>query len=193
MGAVQLRMTCADFIETFSEFVDQTGSEASRAEALRHRDECPSCRRYEEVYRGGVELLHHELDQVEVAEDFHPRLQHRLFHVDDERALARSRSGLSPAGVVLGTAAALAVLLIGPALLEPHPEVELSPIVVNVPSSHPQGLRMPLQSFLPASLLPTTLELRGSDLWRQSSALFYDYAPIRARYRDAVLPGLGLE
>lgn len=186
-------MTCADFIEAFSDYVDETGSVELRAEALRHRDACASCRRYEEVYRSGVRLLHRELDEVVVSDDFHPRLQHRLFHVDDERALRRSRAGVSPASLVLGTAAALAILLTGPSFLQPDPEVELSPIVVSVPSSHPQGLRMPLASFLPASLLPTTLELRGDDLWRQPSALFYEYAPVRARYRDTAVPRIGLE
>lgn len=186
-------MTCAEFIEAFSEFVDETGSDELRAEARRHRDRCASCRRYEAVYREGVQLLHRELEEVGVTDDFHPRLQHRLFHVDDERALARSRPALSPTSFVIGTAAVLAVFLIGPSLRDSAHEVELSPIVVSVPSSHPVGLRMPLPSFLPASLLPTTLELRGDDLWRQPAALFYEYAPIRARYRNPVPPQLGLE
>lgn len=185
-------MTCTEFIEAFSDLVDQTGSEHLRAEALRHRDSCADCRRYEEVYRGGVRLLADEIEEIEVQEDFHLRLQHRLFHVDDERALARSRSGLAPSTMVLGAAAMMA-LVAAPSFFEPDPEVELSPIVVSVPSSRPAGLRVPLPTFLPASLSPSTLELRGDDLWRQSAALFYHYAPIRARYRDGSSPRLGLE
>lgn len=192
-GAVQRPMTCDEFIEAFSDLVDETGSEKLRAEALRHRDACADCRRYEEVYRGGLRLLETEIDEIEVSEDFHLRLQHRLFHVDDERALARSRAGVAPSSMVLGAAAVMAALLAVPPFFEPDPEVELSPIVVSVPSSLPAGLRVPLPTFLPASLSPSTLELRGDDLWRQPAALFYPYAPVRARYRNAASTGLGLE
>lgn len=186
-------MTCAEFIDAFSDLVDETGNEELRTAALRHRDGCANCRRYESVYRGGLRSLVDGLEPVEVAEDFHLRLQHRLFHVDDERALARSRSGFSPTTMVLGAAAALTALVMVPALMEPDPEVELSPIVVSVPSSLPAGLRIPMTSLLPASLSPSTLELDGDDLWRQPTAQFYPYAPIRARYRGVALPRLGLD
>lgn len=186
-------MTCSEFIESFSDYVDETGSPERREAARRHRNGCARCRRYEEVYRGGLRVLADDYGDLEVGDDFHPRLQHRLFHVDDERALARSSSGLHPSLMVAGVAALFAAIVGVPAVFGPDPEVELSPIVVSTPSSRLPGLRIPLPTLLPASLSPAALELDGDDLWRQPTALFYDYAPVRARYRDAAPSRLGLE
>ncbi len=184
---------CKDFIRHFSDHIDGTGSPEIRRAAAAHRDACPKCRRYEEVYLQGRNFLTSAIDEVSVDENFHSRLQHRLFHVDDERALARSTAGFNPSAMVLGAVAMVGVLMGIPLLFEPDPEVELSPIVVSVPASRPLGLRMPLPSLMPASLSPAALELDGDDLWRQSAALFYDYAPARARYRDAAGTRLGLQ
>lgn len=186
-------MTCSEFIRHFSDHIDATGSDEIREAAARHRDSCAGCRRYEEVFLQGRSLLAASLDEVSVDDDFHPRLQHRLYHVDDERALARSTAGFHPSALVLGAAAMVAVLLGIPMVFEPDPEVELSPIVVSVPAPRPLGLRMPLPSLMPASLSPAALELDGNDLWRQSAALFYEYAPARARYRDLSGTRLGLQ
>ena len=174
-------MTCSQFIQSFSDYIDETGAPEVRDAALRHRDTCARCRRYEEVYLRGRDALVGLVEEVEVDEGFHERLQHRLYHVDDERFL------------VLSTAVAVAMLMGVPVLFEPDPEVELSPIVVSSPAARPLGLRIPLPSLLPASLSPAALELDGDDLWRQSTALFYDYAPVRARYRDASSPRMGLQ
>lgn len=185
-------MTCSEFIESFSDHIDETGPPDLRRAAHRHRDGCASCRRYEEVYLRARDTLVEVADEVELDDDFHDRLQHRLFHVDDERALARSAPALHPSVMVLGAGVLLASLAAGP-LLEPEPEVELSPIVVSRPAHRPLGLRIPLPSLLPASLSPAALELDGDDLWRQSASLFYEYAPVRARYRDASPTRQGLQ
>lgn len=187
-------MTCSEFIESFSDYLDEAGPSDVRENALRHRNGCARCRRYEEVYLRGLSVLSDDSDEIDLPEDFHPRLQHRLYHVDDERVLARySATGLPPSLMVAGVAAVFAVVVGVPAVFGPDPEVELSPIVVSTPASRPQGLRIPLPSLLPASLSPAALELNGDDLWRQPTALFYDYAPVRARYRAAASSRLGLE
>jgi hypothetical protein len=186
-------MTCSEFIQNFSDFIDETGPSDTRESAARHRDACARCRRYEEVFHRGRSLLTASIEEVAVDEDFHPRLQHRLYHVDDERALARSRAGFHPSVMVLGAVAVVGVLVGLPLLFEPDPEVELSPIVVSVPAPRPLGLRMPLPTLLPASFSPAALELDGNDLWRQSAALFYEYAPARARYRGTSGTRLGLQ
>lgn len=193
-----MTMTCSQFIEAFSDLIDETGSIEVREAAARHRGVCERCRHYAEVFMRGREALRSGEDVLEVDEYFHSRLQHRLHHVDDERALARSRAGVHPAVLVLGAAAVFATVVGAPVLLGPDPEVELSPIVVNRPAPRPLGLRIPLPSMLPASLSPAALELDGDDLWRQPTALFYDYAPVRARYRaggapTAASPRMGLQ
>lgn len=175
-------MTCSDFIEGFTDYIDGVASAPDVEAARRHRDACASCRRYETVYLRGRALLRGS-DRVEVGEDFHPRLQHRLYHVDDERALSHSRSGTSSAALLLGVAALLMAAAWSPTLLA-DPEVELSPIVVDRPATRPLGLRAPFASLFPARA-PTALELDGDDLWRRPADLLFEYAPIRARYRQA--------
>lgn len=175
-------MTCSDFIEGFTDYIDGEADGATHEAARNHRDRCASCRRYEAVYLEGRALLQ-GAEPVEVGADFHPRLQHRLFHVDDERALARSRSGSSAAAMLLGVAALVMAAAWTPALLD-EPEVELSPIVVDRPAPRPFGLRAPFASVLPAGVVPAGLDLGGDDLWRQPSALLFEYAPVRARYRQ---------
>ncbi len=177
-------MTCSAFIEGFTDYIDGEADASTQEAARRHRDACASCRRYETVYLEGRSLLQ-DGESLEVGDDFHPRLQHRLYHVDDERALARSRPGSASAAMLLGVAALAVAAAWTPALLD-EPEVELSPIVVDRPAPRPLGLRAPFASLLPASMLPTgaALDLDGDDLWRQPSALLFEYAPIRARYRQ---------
>jgi hypothetical protein len=174
-------MTCSDFIEGFSDYIDDASDEAVLVEARRHRDACPSCRRYEDVYLRGRELLRAQ-GGPEIGEDFHPRLQHRLYHVDDERVLARSRSSSTSAALLLGVAALLMAAAWSPAWLD-DPEIELSPIVVSRPGPRPLGIRLPMPSLLPAGT-PSYLQLKADDLWRQPSALLFEYAPVHARYRQ---------
>lgn len=174
-------MTCSEFIEGFSDYIDCI-AESDVVEAARaHRRGCARCRRYEEVYLRGRELLRATTD-LEVGEAFEERLQHRLFHVDDERALARSRSSSTSAAFLLGVAALLMLAAWSPTLLD-EPQVQLSPIVVTRPAPRPLGLRVQLPSLLPSSS-PAALELSGEDLWRQPSALLFEYAPVRGRYRQ---------
>jgi anti-sigma factor RsiW len=175
-------MTCSDFLDGFSDYIDGIGDDTRLDAARTHRDACRSCHRYEEVFLRGRELLRGE-QALDVPEDFHPRLQHRLYHVDDERALARAPSG--SATLLLTVAAALTVAAWSPSFLD-DPEIELSPIVVSRPAPRPFGIRLPNTSVLP-SISPAALDREGDDLWRQPSALFFEYAPIRARYRRGFL------
>ncbi|HKJ01512.1 MAG TPA: zf-HC2 domain-containing protein, partial [Longimicrobiales bacterium] len=81
-------MTCTEFVDGFSEYHDGTASEAQIRRAEDHLASCPRCRRYREVVVQGAALLR-SLPPPDVQEDFVPRLQHRLYHVDEEAALRR--------------------------------------------------------------------------------------------------------
>lgn len=175
-------MRCSQFIESYSDFVDETGNGTFLQEARAHRDACPGCRRYDETYRRGRALLLSALEEPSLDDDFHDRLQHRLYAVDDRRAVARYGSGRGRGMALLGAAIVVAGL-VTPALV-PEPEVALAPIEAERPRARPPvGLRLPLPTVLPASLGPTQLELSGADLWGRPSDLFYEYAPVRGAYR----------
>lgn len=174
-------MTCSDFIDNFSDYIDGLAAPDLQDRADAHLDGCPSCQRYREVFLEGRAVLRAQ-DEVEPTEDFRPRLQHRLYHVDDERALKRSRSSTVPATLLLGAAAVLAGVLTAPEWFE-EPQVRLSPIVVDRPEPRPLGLRSRGVPALLPSVMRSSLELDGGDLWHQPSALLFEYAPVRERYR----------
>lgn len=107
-------MTCQEFLARHSEYMDGEldPREYDRVEA--HRASCPRCARYDRVVRSGVRLLR-GLPEVEPSPDFFPRLQHRLYHLDEELR-ARDRGTSAGAVASLAIAAALALLAWSPLL-----------------------------------------------------------------------------
>jgi len=107
-------MTCQEFLARHSDFVDLELDPREHARAEAHRASCPKCARYDRVVRSGVRLLR-GLPEVEPSPDFFPKLQHRLFHLDEE--LKRGDRGTSAGAVAsLAVAAALALLAWSPVL-----------------------------------------------------------------------------
>ena len=125
-------MTCTEFVEGFSEYYDGTAPEATIEEADAHLDVCASCRRYRHVMERGAELLR-SLPTPEVTEDFAPRLQHRLYHVDQDTVLRSQTSSGTTALAIVGMALLLTAVAWSPALRATAPTVELAPIVVSRP------------------------------------------------------------
>ena len=125
-------MDCERFLAVFSDYRDGE-LEASAAERIRvHLGVCASCRRYESTVERGVRLLR-AAPRLKAAEDFRPRLSHRIYHLVDGERLARSSAG---SGAALPTAVGVAVLLIAaawlPAIRHAGPGViDLSAIVVT--------------------------------------------------------------
>ena len=177
-------MRCSDFLDDYSDYVDERGSADFLADARAHLERCPGCRHYDETFRRGRELLARTLEPPALDADFHDRLQHRLYAVDDRRAL--ERYGASTRGVgmaLLGIAALVAAGVLTPGLVN-EPEVALAPIQAERPRARqPLGLRLPLPTVLPTTLERTHLELDGDDLFGRASELFYEYAPVRGPYR----------
>lgn len=125
--------SCADFLRDFSEYRDGRMSASERAVVESHLAGCDACARYAEVVEAGVEHLR-ALPALEPSHDFLPRLQHRIYHLDDERAGIASRSGsgastgfVLAAAVLITTAAALPLLRSQPAILELPPVAATAP------------------------------------------------------------------
>lgn len=184
-------MTCTQFVEGFSEYYDGTAPEAFVAEAEAHLASCASCRRYRHVLERGAELLR-SLPAPEVAEDFGPRLQHRLYHVDQDSVLRTHTSSGTTALSVLGMAVLLTAVAWSPALRATAPTVELEPIVVSgPPTPAPMRLR-------PASLHTTRFATSpGSGargLWDNASVLLFQHSRLYQRYgRRSSVQRVGLE
>ena len=73
---------CNRFLQEYSDFRDGALSVEQEAEFREHVAKCPCCARYDRVLRAGSELLAH-LPAEQPADDFMPRLQHRLYNVDE--------------------------------------------------------------------------------------------------------------
>lgn len=144
-------MNCSEFRDRFSDYFDGTGEPSFVADADDHLAECEGCRRYRDVVSRGSELLR-DLAPVAVSEDFLPRLQHRIYHIEDGPALGRaamSGSGTTVAAA-LAVAAVIALAAWAPVLVRP-PRVALAPVVVSRPEPRLVGVRPPLLWGSPAA------------------------------------------
>jgi hypothetical protein len=192
-------MGCSEFLEHFSEYFDGVGEPAFLAEADAHVASCDQCRRYRDVVVRGRELMQ-AAPGPRVSRDFYPRLKHRIYHVEDADALAKTSVGSATSGAaVLGIAVVLTVVAWSP-LMRDKTEVELAPIVVDNPRPTAKlGLRPPpvrlttnddrdLVRPLPGSP-GTVLHFAGygphpTDLL-ESSQLIWEYSPLYDQYGDA--------
>lgn len=114
-------MTCQEFLARHSEYVDERMDPREAALWKEHRAGCISCARFDRTVRRGGELLR-GLPEIEPSYDFFPRLQHRIYNLEDD---LRSRRNASTTGAVtsLAIAASLALLAWAPVLRFGHEAV----------------------------------------------------------------------
>ncbi len=170
-------MDCSEFLSRFSEFYDAPDGAPVRQEAEAHMARCAKCARYQEVVTRSVALLQ-VMPRAELAESFRPRLEHRLFHLDDGGSVARPGKGsATPAVTVLGMAILLTAIAWSPQIGNGVPEVDLPAIVVSGPPT-PQLLFEP---DVPG-VTPVSSGLISGGLWDAENLLF-EYSPMSERYR----------
>lgn len=126
-------MSCDEFIQGYSEYRDGQLSAEARVRFERHLSRCDHCARYHSVVDRGVGLWC-DLPGAEPSPDFLPRLQHRLYHVDDAARLTSRRALGSAALVAVATVGLLAVTWL-PFATRMTVEIELPPVAVKVPAA----------------------------------------------------------
>lgn len=126
-------MSCDEFIKRYSEYRDGLLSGETRSRFDRHVERCDRCARYHSVVDRGVGLWC-GLPGAEASPDFLPRLQHRLYHVDDAARLTSKRALGSAALVAVASVGLLAVTWL-PFATRMTVEVELPPVAVKAPVS----------------------------------------------------------
>ena len=170
-------MTCKEFRERFSDYFDGTGDPRFVAEASTHTEACGECARYRHVVERGVGVLR-DTPGPSLADDFVPRLRHRIYHLKDGPV----PHGRESVGSVSTTATAIAMLIAvvawSPALIR-TPEVTIDPIVVNRPEPRVVGIRSPSYWVGPAGD-PVSVMHRG--LW-DDPLLLTRYSPLTADTR----------
>ena len=174
-------MNCSEFIAHFTDYLDGSASSEDLRVMESHLAGCDSCRRYKAVLEHGASLLR-SLPMAELREDFAPRLQHRLYHVHDERSLSDQVASGAPALAVLVIAVLLAAAAWAPLLLATAPVVELQPIVVDrAPPRLPS--RPGTVIVTPNRRSDGTLDI---DLW--DDARLYEYSRLNSGYPGVPQP-----
>lgn len=172
-------MDCSDFVARFTDYVDGAVASPEAAAMQAHLEHCESCRRYKTVVEHGADLLR-SLPAPELREDFEPRLQHRLYHVQEERALSEHATSRTPAFAVFGIAVLLTAVAWSPLLRGSAPVVQLEPIVVDRAPAPAPRVR-PVSAQRPPLQLRAGPELDGG-LFEDTR--LYEYTPLSRRYED---------
>jgi anti-sigma factor RsiW len=164
-------VNCSDFLQDYSSYRDGLLSSDRGNELRSHLTVCESCARYDRVVGGGVELVR-SLEAVEPSEDFMDRLQHRIYHVEDEMRQARFSSGTSIA-LTVAIAAAIGVTAWTPSLRPSAQEVMLPPVVASAPVRTEV-----IPSIFRAGPILTGPESTTFLAGPQDQSIFFRYSPI---------------
>lgn len=123
---------CDRFIRQYSDYRDGILSAEQESEFREHVTECPCCARYDRVLRTGTELLA-SLPTEHPDDDFMPRLQHKLYNVD-EGLIADSSNRFAGAAALVGVASVglLALFWLPFAAIVPV-EMQLDPVAAHAP------------------------------------------------------------
>jgi hypothetical protein len=126
-------MDCGTFLDGYSDFRDGMLTLPDRVAFEAHLRDCASCARYDRVVDGGAKVLR-DLPELEVSGDFMERLQHRIWHEQDDMAAARARharrSSRRVAGVGMAAAASVAAVALVPGVYS-----RFAPTVTMLPSA----------------------------------------------------------
>jgi anti-sigma factor RsiW len=134
-------LDCSAFLEDYSSFRDGLLPEGRQEVFEQHLAGCARCARYDRVLGSGVEVFR-GLETVEPSCDFMVRLQHRIYHVEEEMRSSRQRSSGASVGFTLAIAAVIGVSAWAPVLRPEAGVVELPPMAANAPVP-PQEVALP--------------------------------------------------
>lgn len=197
-------MDCSEFMTRFSDYYDRRSDDRLAEEMESHLASCGSCRRYHGVVTRGGQLLR-ALPRPTPRHDFRPRLQHRIYHVEDEAALGRSASSGTTGTTALVMAVLLTMAAWTPVVTDgppsaPVPFTPLSSDAVDPPSPEPAATTLQPAFAGPGALFqepparPAESGLVTRKLWVDSHSLLYEYSTLSEKYRQAaVLRRTGLD
>lgn len=185
-------MQCDGFLQGYSEFVDGRLPAGVRMAFQAHLDACEPCARYHRIVQRGL-FIYRNLPSVESSPDFLPRLEHRLYHVDDAERLA-ARTPLGSAALVAVAAVGFLALAWLPFATRLSVEVQLPAVAVEAPSEEPAApslfgpgpFVLPAAGYVPAAGYGAPVGW-GSDI---APAVFFGSA-LPVLRRSARAPGAG--
>ena len=172
-------MDCSNFVIKYTDYKDGSASAEVVGRMQEHLSVCESCRRYEAVVECGSSLLR-ALPRPELREDFQPRLQHRLYNLQEKRFVSNLPTSRAPTFAVVGIAMLLTAVAWAPLLSSRTTAVELEPIVVDQAPALTTARQVGSSSAEMVGDDPP--EELDSDLWHD--ARVYDYSPLFRRYEN---------
>jgi hypothetical protein len=107
-------MTCQEYLALYSELLDERLDSVKQARCREHLQGCSTCANYDRLMRRGLRLVH-EMPEITPSPDFHLRLQHRLFHMQDDFG-QNDRFAAAGAAVALAVAGLIALAAWSPLL-----------------------------------------------------------------------------
>lgn len=176
---------CSEFLEGYSDFRDGLLA-PEREDACRdHVARCSACARYDRVVRSGAALAR-ELPDLEPSHDFLARLQHRIFHLEEERTwFGRDSSSISVPFLAL-----IAGVMVASAwfpLMRERPAVVLLPPVA---AHAPHRVEAVQQLFGPGPFL-VPQPVAFPQAVPAVHTLFFRYTPIGSQVAGPVRTSLG--
>ncbi len=169
-------MKCGEFVEKFSDFRDAQGHTSVRKAGEEHLLKCEKCKHYYKVFSEGVLILK-EAPLVKLPENFWAGLEHRIFHLRDEKMLKDPL--FSPTRTIAVACSFILLLFFISDLLmsnDRRDDIELPAIIV---SGDPANL---------PSRIMSGSQQRSSDMfvyqfWSDINNLMYEYSTMSERYR----------
>jgi hypothetical protein len=159
-----------------------------------HLRGCPACRRYRRAVEAGIRLVR-ALPPLEISHDFRPRLNHRIYHLEDGASIARETLGSGATTVaVLAVAALLAVAAWTPTLRGMGPtQGQETPLALE-PVPEPPVFTPPSEgSTFPRRLSPFTADNFQDGLWGDTHQLLFEFSSLSQRRRTTDLVRVGVE
>lgn len=123
--------SCDEFRAGHVEYMDGLLGSARADAWSRHARACLPCARYDRTVRRACAAAR-AMPSVSASDEFRPRLQHRLFHVQDDASLSR-RDSRGHVAVSVALAGLMTALAWSPLLVDEPAAVELPPVQAQAP------------------------------------------------------------
>ena len=165
---------CSQFLDAYSEFRDGLLSRELMDSHRAHLAACSSCARYDRVVEQGARVFR-DLPKVEPSHDFVPRLQHRLYHLEEEMRRPGPHGSGAPLAFTLAIAAIIGASAWMPAMRPRPAEFHLPPVAAHAPH---RLLGVQQVMFAPGPLPAPAPLLAPAAGPSAANLLFYRYSPV---------------
>ncbi len=167
-------MKCQGYLAGFSDYQDGMLSSEERSRFEGHRQRCPSCARYTEVFERSREVVR-RLPSVEVSPEFRTRLNARI---REERFTGRMAPGPQSSASSTGAVAAVALILAVVAWLPTLEPIVIETTLPAIAAAPP--IRPPVRTRLGSTPFPrgAAQPVARDGFWGDANATLHEYSTL---------------